>query len=104
MKTNAEVLALNADGEWTDDYLSWISTLENDVIIGEFGYEPGEFSVYADHWSHLYEEGLTPAQAWQRALDGFISAREEENRARKENWDRIQREDAALRSLGGGDE
>ena len=47
----------------------WITELEEDVIQNEYGYEPGEFSVYPDHWKPLYQEGLSPGEAWQRALD-----------------------------------
>lgn len=72
----------------------WIRELDEDVIQGEFGYEPGEFSVYADHWYPLFAEGLTPRQAWQRALDAHKAQRLEEDRAKAENWKRIQEEDA----------
>lgn len=46
----------------------WITELNLDVIQDEFGYEPGEFTVYPEHWRPLFEEGLTPLQAFQRAL------------------------------------
>ncbi len=72
----------------------WIRALDEDVIQGEYGFEDGEFTVYADHWRPLYDEGLTPRQAYRRALDGFAAQRAEDQR--KENWERIQREDAAL--------
>lgn len=88
-------LAFDTDqGDWTDAYSAWLRELEEDVIQAEFGYEPGEFTVYADHWAYLYEEGLTPAAAWQRALDAHAEARRESDEARKANWERIQREDA----------
>lgn len=64
------------------DFDRWIWELDEDVIQGEFGYEPGEFTVYTSHWRQLYDEGWTPAQAWQRALDGHRNARLEED-ARK---------------------
>lgn len=72
----------------------WIRELDEDVIQGEFGYEPGEFSVYPADWYPLYSEGLTPRQAWQRAMDAHKARREAEDRARAENWKRIQEEDA----------
>lgn len=72
----------------------WIQVLREDVIEGEFGYEPGEFTVYREHWHPLFKEGLTPRQAWQRALDAFAEGRREDERLRDENWARIQREDA----------
>jgi hypothetical protein len=54
-------------------YRDWIETLETDVIQDEFGYERGEFTVYPELWRSLYDEGLTPRQAWQRALDAHRS-------------------------------
>lgn len=72
----------------------WIAVLRKDVIEDEFGYEPGEFTVYREHWRPAFKEGLTPRQAWQRALDAFADARREEERRKKANWERIQREDA----------
>lgn len=72
----------------------WIDTLEIDVIQFEFGYEPGEFTVYPEHWRALFDEGLTPRAAWQRALDGFSTARDERDREQGENWARIQHKDA----------
>lgn len=54
----------------------WISKLTEDVVQGEYGYEPGEFTIYPDHWRALYKEGLTPSQAFRRALDTFAEARE----------------------------
>lgn len=75
----------------------WIEVLTEDVIEGEFGYEPGEFTVYPEHWRPLFKEGLTPRQAWQRALDGFAEQRREDERLKQENWERIQREDAKYR-------
>lgn len=71
-------------------FRDWCDTLEVDVIQGEFGYEPGEFTVFRDDWRPLFEEGLTPRQAWQRAMDAHKAAREEEDRRCAENWKRIQ--------------
>lgn len=73
----------------------WICDLEEDVIQGEFGYEPGEFTVYTSHWRPLYDEGLTPRQAWQRALDGYAQARREADEAKSANYARIVSEDEA---------
>ena len=72
----------------------WIEVLREDVIQGEFGYEPGEFTVYPDLWRPLFKEGLTPGEAWQRALDGFAEQRRLEEKAKADNWARIQRVDA----------
>ena len=78
-----------------EKFTEWLRALEEDVIQGEFGYEPGEFTVYWTHWKPLYDEGLTPGQAWQRALDGYAQAREEREAERKANWARIVAADEA---------
>lgn len=52
-----------------DKFNEWIAALDEQVIQGEFGYERGEFTVYPDHWRGLFDQGLTPQQAWQRALN-----------------------------------
>ena len=51
-----------------DAYQAWLDNLEQVVIIADHGYEPGEFTVYPALWHPLYAEGLTPGQAWLRAL------------------------------------
>lgn len=73
----------------------WIRTLDEDVIQGEFGYEPGEFTVYTSHWRELYDHGLTPAEAWQRALDGYANARRDAEQRKIANYRRIVTEDEA---------
>lgn len=78
------------------NFEEWIRQLTEDVIEGEFGYEPGEFSVFPEHWRPLFRKGLTPRQAWQRALDAGERARKEKDRLKAENWARIQAADAAL--------
>ena len=50
---------------------AWIATLKEDVIQEEYGYEPGEFDVFPSLWHGLYKEGLTPSQAFERALDDY---------------------------------
>jgi hypothetical protein len=77
---------------------TWITELREDVIEGEFGYESGEFSVTPALWRPLYDEGLTPLQAFQRALDAHKAERDEEDAERKRNWERIQAKDAAIRA------
>ena len=47
----------------------WIDTLTTQVIELEYGYEPGEFTVYPSLWRPLYEEGLTPQAAFERAAN-----------------------------------
>lgn len=76
-------------------YGEWIAALEEDVIQGEFGYEPGEFTVYPELWQSLFDEGMTPRQAWQRALDAFAQKRRDDDAERAANWARIVSEDAA---------
>jgi hypothetical protein len=68
--------------EYNDDkgpdaaYRVWLRTLNEAVIQGEFGYEEGEFTAFPSLWHPLYAEGLTPRQAWQRALDAERDERE----------------------------
>ena len=64
-------------------FREWIRALDEDVIQGEYGYEAGEYTVYWSHWIPQYEEGLTPAQAFKRALDAHAEAREEELERRR---------------------
>lgn len=72
----------------------WIRILDEDVVQGEYGYEPGEFVVYPEHWRPMYDAGVTPQAAFKRALDATGEARRERDRERQANWERIQREDA----------
>lgn len=87
--------ALDDEGYVTDAYRVWLTSLNDDVIEGEFGYEPGEFTVYSSRWIPLYEEGLTPREAWQRALDGFAQKRRQDNETKLANYARIVSEDEA---------
>lgn len=87
--------AYDADGNYTEAFEEWISALDNDVIQGEYGYEEGEFTVYTSHWIELYELGLTPKQAWVRALDGYANARRDEENRKIANYARIVEEDQA---------
>jgi len=77
-----------------DKFRAWIRVLDEDVIQGEYGYEEGEFTVYANDWHKMYVEGLTPAAAFKRALDAFAEDRRERDRLKAENWARIQAADA----------
>jgi hypothetical protein len=64
------------------DYHNWLTELAEDVIEDEFGYDPGEFAVYSGHWWELYNAGLTPREAWLRALDGHVNGPEDSGLAR----------------------
>lgn len=77
------------------DFDEWIRELDEDVIQAEYGYEDGEFTVYPELWRAMFDEGLSPGQAFKRALDAFSARRAEDDLARAENWARIQAEDAA---------
>ena len=57
------------------DFDKWIEQLDEDVIQGDYGYERGEFAVYPTHWRHMFDEGLTPDQAFRRALDAHKDAK-----------------------------
>jgi hypothetical protein len=72
---------------------AWITSLNLDVIQDEFGYEEGEFTVYPEQWEPLWREGLTPRQAFRRALDAFAEERAEREREQAANWERVQAED-----------
>ena len=72
---------------------SWLAELECEVIQGEFGYEPGEFTVYPSEWYPLYQRGLSPHEAWQRAFDMRACGRIEEECLKAINWARICFED-----------
>lgn len=66
---------------WDADpkFREWLRVLDEDVIQGEYGYEQGEFTVYAEHWHEHYRQGLTPAQSFKRALDAFAEDRREKS-------------------------
>lgn len=51
------------------DFDEWVDDLDENVIQGEFGYERGEFNVTTSLWRPMFDEGLTPSQAFRRALD-----------------------------------
>lgn len=73
------MLMLQADdmGPFEEDekFQGWIRALDEDVIQAEYGYERGEFTITPALWHPLYAEGLTPAEAFKRALDAYASAR-----------------------------
>lgn len=75
----------------------WIEELDRDVIHDGFGYEEGEFAVYPEAWRPYYRQGLTPREAFERALQAAGDARRKREAERLANWARIQTEDAKLR-------
>ncbi len=54
----------------------WITSLNLDVVQDEYGYEEGEFTVFPEHWFPLWKEGLTPQQAFRRAIHPFSKERD----------------------------
>lgn len=58
-----------------EKFQEWIRALDEDVIQAEYGYERGEFTVTPMLWHPLYAEGLSPADAFKRALDAYASRR-----------------------------
>ena len=82
---------------------AWICELDEDVIQADYGYERGEFTVYPELWRPLFLEGLTPMEAFVRALKAFGEERDAEERRRKDNWARIQRADAEVIKAATGD-
>lgn len=79
----------------SEKFDEWIRVLDEEVIQEEFGYERGEFNVYPEGWLHLFKEGLTPRQAWQRAMDANKAARDEEDARKLENYQRILAEEGS---------
>lgn len=65
-----------------EKFREWIRVLDEDVIQEEYGYEDGEFTVFAEHWHEHYRQGLTPQQSFKRALDAFAADRRERQQAR----------------------
>lgn len=53
----------------------WIRELDENIIHGEFGFEKGEFNLTPELLRPLFEEGLTPLQAFKRALDAHAETR-----------------------------
>lgn len=86
------------------DFDAWIRELEEDVIEGEYGFERGEFTVFPEHWRPMFRKGLTPQQAYRRALDAFAKKRSDDAAARVANWERIKAADAAHARLENPDE
>lgn len=78
-----------------DAFHDWLCDLEEDVIQGEYGFEPGEFTVYSSHWRELYDAGWSPLDAWKMALDGYTNMRADRDGKRIANYARIIAEDEA---------
>ena len=74
-------------------FAEWLHVLEEDVICGEFGYEEGEFTVHPDLWHSSFDHGLSPQQAFRRALDMHACGRVEKECLQSINWARICYED-----------
>lgn len=56
------------EDEMLDAFDVWMDTLNEDVIQDEYGYEPGEFNATPSLWRPLFDLGLTPSEAFARAL------------------------------------
>ena len=78
----------------------WIDDLEENVVQAEYGYEPGEFTVYPNLWRSSFDDGLTPSEAFKRALDAFAEGRRKEDEERQRNWERIQAADKRAVTIG----
>jgi replicative superfamily II helicase len=85
-----------------DKFREWIRALDEDVIQGDYGYERGEFTVYAEHWHDYYLEGLTPAESFKRALDAYAESRREREEQRRAESERIKAADAKYLSRAPG--
>lgn len=58
-----------------EKFRAWIHELDEDVIQAEYGFERGEFDVIPTIWHPFYREGLTPLDAYKRALAAFVADR-----------------------------
>lgn len=58
-----------------EKFRDWIHQLDKDVIQAKYGYERGEFTVTPTLWHPLYAEGLSPSDAFKRALHAQAFAR-----------------------------
>ena len=67
----------------------WLRELEESVIQQDYGYEPGEFDVWAEDWRPMFDRGLTPQQAFRRALNMHACGRVEDECLKAINWARI---------------
>jgi hypothetical protein len=72
----------------------WLRELDEDVIQGEYGYEPGEFTVYPDLWMPAFKAGQTPREAFDGALEAYDDDRKARDEEAKARWAEIQRKDA----------
>lgn len=63
------------DDDDDERFSAWVDTLDVEVIQNEYGYERGEFNVTPALWYPLYAEGLTPMEAFKRALNSHNTDR-----------------------------
>lgn len=84
------------DGSTPISFDAWIDSLNEDVVQDEYGYEPGEFTVYPEEWRPFFDEGLTPSAAFRRALDAFADDRRRQDLEQEENYRRSKAADAAF--------
>lgn len=71
----------------------WIAKLRDDVIQGEYGHKQGEYTVCPDVWRSLYDDGLTPSQAFRCALEANAECRKRDEAERPTTWQRTWRDD-----------
>jgi len=81
--------------EVAGSFEAWLQTFEEDVVQTEYGYEPGEFTVYPDDWRQAWEDGLTPSAAFRRACEALTEARKADDALQAANALRIKAEDRA---------
>lgn len=62
--------------EHDEKFDAWIDELRA-VTIEDYGFEDGEFTIFPDLWRALFDEGLTPQDAFARVLDAKAYARRE---------------------------
>lgn len=73
----------------------WIDELRDDVIQGEYGHKKGEYTVCPEVWRALFEQGMTPAEAFRSALGPQANARKPDGPERLLQWKHLEHDEAA---------
>ena len=73
----------------------WIDELRDDVIQGEYGHKKGEYIVCPEVWRSLFDQGLSPAEAFRSTLGMHGNARKPDTSQRLMELKHLEYEDAA---------
>lgn len=80
----------------TDGFDRWLEKLREEVVQKEYGYGECGDATRPDFWRPLYDEGLSPSQAFRRTLDAYAEARRAREETLDTGWKRVRHEEAAL--------